>query len=71
MRALAVSVLGAGLMWACGCTRKRPALPSMKVPVSCASEITLVGCDARMSPPKCKSARVTYRKGCEEIVAGK
>ena len=53
-----------------GCVRRTvgAALPSLVIPVSCASEITLVGCDARVSPPRCKSARVKYRSGCEEIV---
>lgn len=54
-----------------GCARRaaRVSLPSMRIPVKCASEITLVQCDARVQPPKCKSARVTYKSGCEEIVA--
>jgi len=53
-----------------GCARRSamPPLPSLVIPVSCASEITLMGCDARVSPPKCRSARVRYRSGCEEIV---
>jgi hypothetical protein len=53
-----------------GCARRarRLELPNLMVPVRCASEILLVECDARVSPPKCKEARVTYRKGCEEIV---
>jgi hypothetical protein len=53
-----------------GCVRRSAgvSLPSLVIPVSCASEITLVQCDARVSPPKCKSARVRYRSGCEEIV---
>jgi hypothetical protein len=56
-----------------GCARKaaRGSLPSMVIPVSCASEIRLVECDARVSPPKCRSARVKYQSGCEEIVLGK
>jgi hypothetical protein len=54
-----------------GCARReRVVLPNLAVPVRCATEIVLIGCDARVSPPKCKSARVTYRRGCEEIVAG-
>jgi hypothetical protein len=53
-----------------GCLRRSASasLPSLMIPVSCASEITLVQCDARVSPPRCKSARVKYRSGCEEIV---
>jgi hypothetical protein len=56
-----------------GCERRaaRVALPNLVIPVACASEITLVRCDARVNPPRCKSARVTYRSGCEEIVVGK
>jgi hypothetical protein len=56
-----------------GCARRtgQVSLPSLRIPVRCASEITLVQCDARMQPPKCKSARVTYRSGCEEIVVGR
>jgi len=60
------------LLIGAGCARRsgRAALPNLVVPVGCASEITLVQCDAGVSPPRCKSARVTYRRGCEEIVAG-
>jgi hypothetical protein len=56
------------LITAMGCARRRVILPDLAIPVSCAAEITLVGCDARVSPPKCRSARVKYRRGCEEIV---
>ena len=60
------------LLAALGCARHaRVALPNMAIPVECASEITLLECDARVSPPKCKSVRVKYRKGCEQIVVGK
>ncbi len=60
----------AGLMGGAGCARKMPRvlLPNLAIPVNCASEITLVGCDARVTPPKCRSAVVRYRKGCEEVV---
>ena len=53
-----------------GCERRaaRVVLPNLVIPVACASEITLLHCDARVNPPKCKSARVTYRSGCERIV---
>jgi len=61
------------LLGATGCARRagRVLLPNLVVPVNCASKITLVQCDARVSPPKCRSVRVTYRKGCEQIVAVK
>jgi hypothetical protein len=66
------------LVWICfligglGCTRRPAAvrLPDMEIPVRCVSDVRMVGCDARVSPPKCRSARVTYRNGCEEIVVG-
>jgi hypothetical protein len=56
-----------------GCARRaeRIELPNLKIPVDCASEITLLECDARVSPPKCKRARVKYRRGCEQIAVGK
>lgn len=63
----------AAAMGLAGCGRRmtRAELPNVVIPVRCASEITLVGCDARMSPPKCRSALVKYRSGCEEILAGR
>jgi len=64
-----ILVLSLSLVAGVGCARRAAvALPDLTIPVSCAAEIRLVGCDAQMSPPKCKSARVTYRRGCEEIV---
>jgi hypothetical protein len=60
------------LVVATGCSRRSHAsLPNMAVPVGCASEILLIECDTNADPPKCKGARVKYRKGCEEIVARK
>ena len=67
---LGIAVL---LLAGAGCERRaaQAALPNLVIPVACASEITLVHCDARRSPPKCKSARVTYRGGCEQIAVGR
>jgi hypothetical protein len=66
-------LVGAVALAGMGCARRsgRISFPNLVIPVRCASEITLVQCDARVSPPKCKSARVTYRRGCEEIVVGR
>jgi hypothetical protein len=66
-------VLGFLLVVTGGCVRRveRASLPDLVVPVSCALEIRLIGCDARVSPPKCKGAWVRYRRGCEEIVVKK
>ena len=57
-------------MGCAGCARRavQGGLPNLVIPVECASEITLVGCDARSSPPKCAGAHVSYRDGCERIV---
>lgn len=73
MRNHKVLLLGILLLLGGGCMRRaeRASLPNLLVPVGCASEIMLMGCDARVSPPKCKTARVRYRKGCEEIVVGR
>lgn len=69
MRMVWVGLVAVGMM---GCGRRAGAgLPNLVVPVSCASEITLVGCDARVSPPKCRGARIRYRSGCEQVVVGK
>ena len=73
MKSCGVVVLLFSALAMAGCVRRSvgATLPSLVIPVSCASEITLVGCDARVSPPRCKSARVRYRSGCEEIVVKK
>jgi hypothetical protein len=41
-----------------GCARRgaHVSLPNVVIPVACASEITLLQCDARVNPPKCRSA---------------
>jgi hypothetical protein len=79
MKRLGLVFLVAGLVLAgTGCARRsgHAAVPgvafiNLAIPVRCASEITLMKCDARVSPPKCKSVRVRYRSGCEEIVVGR
>jgi hypothetical protein len=65
-----IFLAGALALTGMGCERRaaRDSLPNLVIPVACASEITLLHCDARVSPPKCKSALVTYRGGCEQIV---
>lgn len=65
--AVALALAGAG------CERRaaRDSLPNIVIPVACASEITLLHCDGRLNPPRCKSARVRYRNGCEQIVVGR
>ncbi len=66
-----------GRAWACvlliatltGCaSRSRPNLflPNVNIPLECATSIRLVGCDLSFKPPHCRTATVTYRKGCEQ-----
>jgi hypothetical protein len=50
-------------------SRPRPFLPSMNIPLECASSIRLVECDLSFSPPHCRTAAVAYRKGYEQVVA--
>jgi hypothetical protein len=59
--------------WLGGCSRRgaRAEFPELRVPVGCASEILMSGCDVRARVPKCERVRVTYRAGCEEIVVPK
>ncbi len=61
--------LAACLVGGLGCARRvaRDSLPNLVIPVACVSEITLLRCDAVVSPPKCESARVRYKHGCEQI----
>jgi hypothetical protein len=67
-----ISILALAFVSSVGCERRasRSSLPNLVVPASCASEITLLHCDARVSPPKCAGARVRYRNGCEQILLG-
>ena len=69
-----------GRVWVCvlllatltGCSprsRPRPSLPSMNIPLECATSIRLVECDLSFSPPHCRTAAVEYRNGCEQVVA--
>jgi hypothetical protein len=73
MRTVGAILLGAVLVVGTACARRgaHAIFPNLAIPVSCASEITLLECDARVTPPKCRSARVKYKSGCEEIVVGK
>jgi len=68
MTGIIVVMAGAALLSGCAGKRARAEFPDLRVPVSCASEILLVRCDARGGTPKCQGARVKYRRGCEEIV---
>jgi len=46
-------------------------LPNVNIPLECATSIRLVDCDLSVSPPHCRASAVTYRKGCEQVMAVK
>jgi len=46
-------------------------LPVIRVPLECAKEIRLVDCDVTFNPPHCRTATVTYARGCEQLVVVK
>ena len=68
-----------GRAWVCvlliailtGCaprSRFKPFLPNVNIPPECATSIRLVDCDLSFNPPHCRTAAVTYRKGCEQLM---
>jgi hypothetical protein len=52
-------------------SRPKPFLPNISIPRECATSIRLVDCDLSFNPPHCRTAAVTYRKGCEQVVVVK
>jgi hypothetical protein len=46
-------------------------LPTVNIPVECATSIHLVNCDLSVSPPLCGATAITYHKGCEQIMVVK
>ena len=54
-----------------GCAaRPRPQLflPSVNIPVECASSIRMKNCDLSVNPPRCRTVAVSYRPGCEQVM---
>jgi hypothetical protein len=49
-------------------SRPKPFLPNMNIPLECATRIRLIDCDLSFRPPHCRTAAVTYRKGCEQVM---
>jgi len=67
-----VSVLLIATLTGCASrSRPKPFLPSMSILLECTTSIRLVGCDLSFGPPHCRTAAVTYRKGCEQVVVVK
>ena len=64
-----VSVLLIATLTGCASrVRPEPFLPSLNIPVECASRIRLLNCDLSSSPPHCRAFAVDYRKGCEQVM---
>jgi hypothetical protein len=62
-----VSVLVIATLTGCAPrSRSKLFLPTVNIPLECATSIHLVGCDLSYNPPHCRTATVTYRKGCEQ-----
>jgi hypothetical protein len=52
-----------------GCAAKKPVGTNLLVAIPCLTKpVELIGCDLA-DPPKCRQAKVAYRKGCEQIEA--
>jgi hypothetical protein len=49
-------------------SRTNPFFRDTNNPLECATSIRRVGCDLFYSPPRCRTAAVIYREGCEEAV---
>ena len=64
-----VSVLLIATLTGCASrSRLKPFSPNLNIPLECVSSICLVDCDLSYSPPHCRTATVTYREGCEQVV---
>jgi len=46
-------------------SRLKPFSPNLNIPLEC---IRPVDCDLSSSPRHCRTADVTYREGCEQVV---
>jgi len=54
-----------------GCTsrsRLKPFSPNLNIPLQCVTSIRLVDCDLSSSPRHSRTAVVTHREGCEQVV---
>jgi hypothetical protein len=65
-----VSVLLIATLTGCASrTRLKPFSPNLNIPRECVTGTRLVDCDLSSSPRHCRTAAVTYREGCEQVVA--
>ena len=64
-----VSVLLIATLTGCASrSRLRPFSPNLNIPLECVTSIHLVDCDLLSSPRHCRTAAVTYREGCEQVM---
>jgi hypothetical protein len=49
-------------------SRLKPFSPNLNVALECVTSIRLVDCDPSSCSPHCRTAAVTYREGCEQVV---
>ncbi len=49
-------------------SRPQAVLPTVNIPVECASSIHLLNCDLSSNPLRCRTVAVNYRKGCEQVM---
>ena len=45
--------------------------PVVNISLQCPTEIHLVDCGLTFNPPRCHTATVAYRVGCEQLVVAK
>jgi len=65
-----VSVLLIATLTGCASrSRLKPFSPNLNIPRECVTGTRLVDCDLSSSPRHCRTAAVTYREGCEQVVA--
>lgn len=43
----------------------------LAIPPACVTTILMVSCDLDYDPPKCKTAKVKYKRGCETVMVQK
>jgi hypothetical protein len=64
-----VSVLLLATLTGCASrSRLKPFSPNLNIPLECVTSIHLVDCDLFSSPRYCRTAAVTYREGCEQVM---
>ena len=64
-----VSVLLIATLTGCASrSRLKPFSPNLNIPRECVTGTRLVDCDLSSSPRHCRTAAVTYREGCEQVV---